>query len=136
LPKVLRADNMNKCLGCFTCMLTCAAVNHNNHNLAKSSIKVKTRGGLQSKFAATICVACKEPACAEACPTNALVKRPGGGVRLIEEKCIACEKCVSACIVGSIHMDYDRKIPIVCKHCGACVRMCPHNCLSMEEVSE
>lgn len=136
LAKVLKAEGMNKCIGCFTCMLVCAGVNHQNHSLSKSSIKVKTSGGLQGKFISVVCLACKdERACAEACPSGALEKRPGGGVILKAQKCIGCKKCVDACIVGAVNFDEYENKPIICKHCGVCARFCPHECLTMEDVS-
>lgn len=135
MPKVLRVDGMNKCIGCFTCMLVCSGVNKQNHSLSKSSIKVKTSGGMQGKFVSVVCLACKdERACMEACPSGALEKRPGGGVKFKPEKCIGCRKCESACIVGAVHFDEDENKPIICKHCGVCARYCPHDCLRMEDV--
>lgn len=135
MAKVLRADGMNKCIGCFTCMMVCAGVNHQNHSISKSSIKVRTSGGLRGKFVSIVCLACNdERACAEACPSGALEKRPGGGVILKKEKCTGCKKCVDACIVGAVHFDEDTDKPIICKHCGVCAKFCPHECLRMEEV--
>jgi len=135
MAKVLKTDGMNKCIGCFTCMLSCAGVNQQNHSLAKSAIKIKTSGGLQGKFISVVCIACRdERACAEACPTGALEKRQGGGVLLKSEKCIGCRKCVSACIVSAVNFDEDMNRPIICKHCSVCTRFCPHECLRMEEV--
>jgi len=71
VPKILKVKNMNKCIGCFECMIGCASLNFHSHTLTKSAIRVKTKGGLQSQFAAVICVGCSDPACAEACPTQA-----------------------------------------------------------------
>ncbi|NTW71785.1 MAG: 4Fe-4S binding protein [Eubacteriaceae bacterium] len=134
MPKVLKADGMNKCIGCFTCMFICAGVNHQNHSLSQSAIKVKTKDGMQSNYKAVVCLACTgEPACYQACPTGALEKRAGGGVVFKEEKCISCRKCEAACIVGAVHYDEEHKLPVICKHCGVCTRFCPHDCLRMEE---
>ena len=135
MAKVLRAAGMNKCIGCFTCMLTCAAVNKREHSTFKSAIRVRTTGGMTSSFVSIVCHACPdERACAEACPTNALRPRPGGGVILNKDKCIGCKKCMDACIVGAVNFDYDENTPIICKHCGTCAQYCPHECLLMEEV--
>lgn len=135
MAKVLRADGMNKCIGCFTCMLTCAAVNKKEHTTFKSAIRVRTTGGLTSSFVSIVCLACTdERACAEACPTGALKPRKGGGVLLEPDKCIGCRKCIDACIVGAVGFDEDLKVPIICKHCGICAQFCPHECLTMEEV--
>jgi Fe-S-cluster-containing dehydrogenase component len=135
MAKVLRADGMNKCIGCFTCMLVCSGVNHKNHSISKSAIRVKTSGGLQGKFIAVVCIACKDGrACAEACPSGALENRPGGGVLLKADKCIGCRKCEVACIMSAAHYDELEDQPIICKHCGVCARFCPHECLMMEDV--
>ena len=135
MPKVLKADGMNKCIGCFTCMLVCAGVNQQNHSLAKSAIKVRTSGGLRGKFVSIVCIGCTdERPCAEACPSGALVERSGGGVLLKADKCIGCKKCVSACIIGAVNYDGASNKPIICKHCSVCTKFCPHECLRMEDV--
>lgn len=135
MPKVLRTSGMKKCLGCFTCMLTCAAVNKKEHSTFKSAIRVRTTGGLTSEFVSIVCRACAdERACAEACPTGALKDRLGGGVTLDRDKCIGCRKCVDACIVGAVYFDEDENTPIICKHCGICAQYCPHECLVLEDV--
>jgi len=135
MAKVLKTEGMNKCIGCFTCMLVCSGVNHKNHSISKSAIRVKTSGGLQGKFIAVVCIACNDGrACAEACPSGALENRLGGGVLLKSDKCIGCRKCETACIMSAAHFDEVENQPIICKHCGVCARFCPHECLMMEDV--
>ena len=97
MSKVLRSNRMNKCIGCFTCQRVCAGINYKSYSDTESAIKVRTLGGLGTKFFATHCLACTgERACAAACPTGALADRDGGGVLLNKEKCIGCEKCAEA----------------------------------------
>lgn len=137
MAKALKANGMKKCIGCFTCMQVCAAVNHHTHSLARSAIKIKTMGGFTGGFTAVFCHACQgERACMEACPSGALDKRKGGGVTFHKELCIECGKCEEACIVGAVMFDNDDHSPIICKHCGMCARFCPHNCLKLEEVCD
>jgi Fe-S-cluster-containing hydrogenase component 2 len=103
MAKVLRAYGMNKCIGCFTCMIACAAINEQSHSLNKSRIKIKTAGGLQGNFVCNVCHGCiDERPCVEACPTGALVERPGGGAALKPEKCIGCHQCADACSIQAI----------------------------------
>ncbi len=136
MAKVLRADGMKRCLGCFTCMLTCAITNRKSHSISDSAIRVKSFGGLTGEFVANKCYACTgSRACMEACPSGALSKRPGGGVLLDKTKCIGCRKCESACIVSAVFFNDDDKTPIICRHCGVCVKFCPHQCLTMEDVT-
>jgi Fe-S-cluster-containing dehydrogenase component len=130
MSKNLKVINMNKCIGCFTCMNVCAAVNQKSHSLAKSAIKIRTSGGISGKFVSSVCLACQgERACALACQADALTPREGGGVILQEDKCIGCQKCRNACIVDAIQFDEISQKPIICKHCGVCAKFCPHNCL-------
>lgn len=133
MAKILRASEMKKCIGCFTCMNVCSVINRKNHSLTKSAIKIRTSGGMTGRFIAEVCIACKDPACLEACPSAALVHRPGGGVLLKEDKCIGCRKCESACIMQAVFFDEETQRPIICRHCGSCARYCPHQCLQMKE---
>ena len=133
MPKVLRSKDMNKCLGCFSCMTVCSATGQKNHSLVKSAIKVRTTGGMSSSFIAVVCLACKEPACMEVCPSDALKAREGGGVILEPAKCIGCRQCESACIMRAVNFDEETRKPIICKHCGVCTKFCPHECLQMVE---
>ena len=136
MAKVLRIGNMNKCIGCFTCMLICAGVNRQNHSIQKSCLKIRTYGGISGKFVETVCSACREPVCADICPSNALKLRKGGGVLLNKHQCIGCRRCKDACTIKAIDFDEDIKQPIICNHCGVCARYCPHDCLYLEEVRD
>ncbi len=133
---VLNPKGMNKCIGCITCATVCAAANQDSHSITQSAIKIRTTGGLASSFVAVVCRACKEPACAKACPAGALKLRPGGGVLLDEETCFGCRRCVPACTAGAVNFSKEIQKPIICSHCGVCTTFCPHECLVMEEVVE
>ncbi|MCL1982993.1 MAG: [Fe-S]-binding protein [Clostridiales bacterium] len=136
MAKVLRAGNMSKCIGCYTCMFICAGVNMHNHSIQKSCIKIRTYGGVSGKFVETVCQSCRDPACAESCPTGALVLRKGGGVTLEAYKCIGCRRCVTACRIKAVDFDEELNKPIICHHCGMCARYCPHGCLSLQETQD
>ena len=133
---VLNPKGMNKCIGCLTCANVCAVANHDNHSIDKSAIRIRTTGGMTSRFVAIVCRACRKPACREACPAGALEPRPGGGVLLNTEKCFGCHRCVPACSVGAVNFDKETQRPIICSHCGVCSTFCTHDCLMMEEAEE
>lgn len=133
MPKVLTAPAMSRCIGCYSCMLACARLNYGSYSPRHAALQIRTQGGLQGRLVADICRACAEPACAEACPTQALKPRAGGGVRLDEKECIGCRACVQACPLKVIYWSERSRTPIVCRQCGICVRYCPHDCLAMEE---
>ena len=136
MPRVLKATEMSKCIGCCTCMIVCAGVNQHSHSLNKSSIRIKTHGGMSGRFFAEVCAACAEPFCAEVCPTGALTPRAGGGAKFDAKKCDGCRKCEEACMVHAISFDADANKPLICRHCGLCARYCPHDCLTLVDVPE
>lgn len=134
MSKLLKTNGMNKCTGCFTCMLVCSTVNQKNHSFEKSAIRIKTTGGVKGQFYATVCRGCSDNiACLNACQFGALTARAGGGVKLDLSKCIGCKKCVQSCSIMAVSFNKDENKPIICKHCGICAQYCPHNCITFEE---
>lgn len=129
--RLLRAPRMNRCIGCYCCMLACARHVYQDYSPQNSNIQIRTRGGLQSKLVANICHGCHEPRCATFCPTGAIQPRPGGGITYNPKDCIACGKCAEGCIIGYITLDANNR-PRICKQCGICTQFCPHDCLEME----
>jgi len=133
MAKILKAPGINKCIGCYSCMLACARTIQKNFSPRVSAIRIRTRGGLQSGFVAHICAGCIDPPCAGVCPTGALLPRQGGGIRFAAEKCSKCGQCGEACVVKVIHFEGTAGKPVVCIQCGTCTRFCPHQVLVMEE---
>lgn len=135
MRKVLVSKLMSRCMGCMSCMFACARRVRGTINVLKSAIRVKTKGGYSSgAMGATHCLGCEEPPCIDSCPKGALTKRVGGGIRLHKELCDGCKSCLTGCPVEAIFWDEEEGLPIFCIHCGNCVKFCPHNCLSLEEI--
>jgi Fe-S-cluster-containing hydrogenase component 2 len=132
--KILRASRMERCIGCYSCSLACARLVHKSLSWLRSGIHIRSAGGLSTGFEATVCLACNPAPCVEACPTDALRQRSGGGVIVKLKTCIQCGACAEACPVDAIYMDPDTSVPVVCIHCGRCVPFCPHDCLEMVKV--
>ncbi len=134
--KVLRAPNMSRCIGCYSCALACARINHKSLSWRRSGIHIRSSGGISTGFEARFCLACDPAPCAEVCPTGALRQRKGGGILLKKELCIHCEECAKVCPVEAIYFDPELRIPIFCIHCGRCVEFCPHNCLELQPINQ
>ena len=134
MKKLLVVD-VNKCVGCQSCMFACAR-RYGEAGLLKSAIWVHSAGGFERGFVVVVCRACPDPPCVAVCPTNALIPRNGGGVILKADKCIGCKHCVEACPIGAVFWDEENNKPIICVHCGYCVNYCPHGVLKIEEVKE
>ncbi len=131
MAKILRAVAMERCIGCYSCMLGCARQVHDSLSMIRSGIQVRSLGGLTAGFEARYCLACSPAPCAEACPTHAFEQRPGGGIRYKEARCLRCGRCAQACPVDVVIMDRETGRPVVCLHCGRCVAFCPHDCIAM-----
>ena len=134
--KYLRVVNRDQCIGCFSCMYACSRMVHNAAGSGKAALRVKAYTGVEGAFSIRVCARCEEPDCAAACPTGALTKAPGGGVRLKKELCISCMACVKACAIGALQWDEEEKRPLPCIHCGQCVKYCPNHVLALCEKEE
>lgn len=134
MSRLLRVTAREQCIGCYSCMYACSRSWHNIITVEKAAMRVKNYAGVEGAFSVRPCYGCHNPDCAIVCPTEALVKRKGGGVNLDADKCIHCLKCVKACIANALQWDHEKKIPIVCHHCGICVKFCPNAVISMVEV--
>ncbi|TWO79685.1 respiratory nitrate reductase subunit beta [Denitratisoma oestradiolicum] len=82
-----------------------------------------------------ICNHCTHPACVEACPRQAIVKRPEDGVVVIDEtRCRGHRHCMEACPYKKIYFNHASKVSQKCIFCyprleqgvaPACARQCP-----------
>jgi len=134
LVKRLAVVDIDKCVGCQSCMFACSR-RFGDAGIGRSAIQVKSTGGIERGFTVVVCRACPPiPPCAKVCPTNALKPRKGGGVVLDSKKCIGCGLCKEACIIDAVQWDYEINKPIICVHCGICVNYCPYDVIQMEEL--
>lgn len=133
MAKRLSIMDMDRCIGCYSCMFACARIVRNSFSPNRSAVHVHAQGGTESQFVVIACRSCRDPPCARACPEGALVAKEGGGVELDSDKCTGCGKCTRACIIGALRMDKIEKRPLVCLHCGVCADYCPHNVLALSE---
>jgi Fe-S-cluster-containing hydrogenase component 2 len=121
------------CSGCRLCELACAIEHFGVNNPKKSAVRVLVTYPHPVVRMPIVCSQCKVPACADACPVNAL-SRSDGVVHLNQDVCISCMKCVEACPFGAIFAHGDVSAPIKCDMCGGkpkCVEVCPKAALRL-----
>jgi Fe-S-cluster-containing dehydrogenase component len=91
------------------------------------------------------CRHCDRPACAAACPKEAIVRGEDGIVKRFPFKCIGCRSCAIACTFGAIDPALLRNVVSKCDLCffrldegkkPACVTTCPTGALTFEEPKE
>jgi len=136
--------DITKCIGCRACQVACKQWNDRDgestmfddalgfQNPAVLSAKTytlisfhemvndKAQGGVDYMFAMRRCLHCLEPACASACPTEALYRQPDGPVSYNADQCIGCRYCVWACPWGVPTAEWDSLAPKIhkCTHCA------------------
>lgn len=136
--------DITNCIGCRACQVACKQWNDREgeqtqldfnlgfQNPATLSAKTytlitfhelpdeKAPGGLHYLFTMRRCLHCLEPACASACPTTALARRPDGPVVYDASQCIGCRYCIWACPWGVPTTEWDSLAPKIqkCTHCA------------------
>lgn len=147
-----------KCIACRGCQVACKRWNDNPGEATTFSnewtnpprlsfdtythIRFKlehdqTTGGTKWRFFNWRCMHCKIPACAEACPVDAITKYEEGPVVVDQDRCIGCKFCVSACPFGIPQFDPIKGKVSKCHMCfdrvpgkePACVQCCPTDAL-------
>ena len=118
--------DLNRCTGCFACMVACKVIN----NVALGSYWQKVvRIGPTPKYEGAVppdvemyflpisCQHCKNPECVKVCPTGASYKREDGTVQIDKSKCIGCQFCVMACPYGVRYLNEEEGVVEKCTLC-------------------
>jgi formate dehydrogenase iron-sulfur subunit len=120
--------DITKCTGCSECVIACKNVNHLGQDEPRRwdrddglSAKNWTSviGRPEDEFVRKQCRHCLEPACASACPVEALHITEIGAVVYDSSRCLGCRYCMMACPFGIPRYDWDEVVPYVRK-CVLC----------------
>src|SRR6056297_2772732 len=140
-----------RCTGCLLCESSCTSVNDGKVGQHLARVKISPnygygRNGVSGpnwengtgemgnfKLNAELCRQCEQPACALACPENAIFEEESTGAREVDpEKCVGCGTCVKACPWGIPTIDTETNVSTKCILChgySACVSVCPTGAL-------
>jgi anaerobic dimethyl sulfoxide reductase subunit B (iron-sulfur subunit) len=143
--------DQTRCIGCHTCVVACK----DWHDLPAELVdwrRVNTYE--EGKFpdvgvfhVSVSCNHCEKPACAAACPEEAIGKRESDGVVLVDsEKCNGCRACEDACPYGMLQFrSDDGGVAEKCNFCAdrlesgdvpVCVGSCPMRALDYGALDE
>ncbi len=91
----------DRCIACKTCEAACREENDLPQGLSWIEVfrfgPFERDGKLQNATYASRCVHCQDPPCLPACPVGAISQTGEGIVKISEELCIGCFKCLEAC---------------------------------------
>ncbi|MFA6170179.1 MAG: 4Fe-4S dicluster domain-containing protein [Candidatus Margulisiibacteriota bacterium] len=130
--------NLDLCCGCQSCAAACAYGHHLQSLLGHAEPENDAKLPLH-------CLHCDQPACAAACPNEAMKKMADGMVLRSHLKCVGCHSCELACPFGTIQPDLFKHIAPKCDLCfdrlaegeiPRCVASCTSGALSFAEVDE
>ena len=128
------------CWGCKTCEAACKQELNTPEGVKLISVleigPKMTENKLDFLFQVNICRHCEDPACANVCPDQAIVKRDDGIVVLDDELCTGCKCCIEACPYDAIGFDQTNGVARKCNLChhrvdkGLLPACADHICLS------
>ena len=92
--------DLKKCYGCNACVLACKQEHFLLPEMYFNHLEMMETGkfpNVKKWMVPTLCNHCKDPVCAEVCPTGATYQREDGIVAVDASKCTGCQYCVMAC---------------------------------------
>lgn len=112
--------DLKDCIGCHTCAVACQQGNNMPKGVQWN--RVLTHGGptmdtpcgvfpnLEMQYLTLSCQHCEQPACVQACPSQATYKREDGIVMQDYDKCLGCRMCIMACPYSNVR-HYHESVP-------------------------
>ena len=139
------AFNGEECIQCHACEAACKSLRSPGRGVALRRVRKLWEGRYPDVRMITVsesCMHCASPACAAACPSGAITKRPGDGIVAVDATlCTGCRNCHGACPIGAPQFGADG-IMQKCDFCAGlgqpggdpqCVRACPTGALGVRD---
>lgn len=129
------------CRGCEACQLACSLIHEGVSNPLLARLRV-TKDMEHYLFNVVLCEQChtldQVPACIDACPSEAIIYDNRNVVILLEDVCLQCGSCKTACSYQAIFFNEADNRYHKCNLCTgrerlACVEICPVGALTLDE---
>jgi len=135
--------DLNLCIGCKACEVSCANEFKNSQRLNVKYIDFKTFPDTKREFIPYRCNHCDDAPCLKICPTLAIEKRDNGVVDIDKSRCIGCRACQMACPYSAISIiDGKADKCSACNHLTenglmpSCVTACPSEAIIFGDLLE
>ena len=119
--------DLNKCVGCLACSVSCKAFNGVpigsfwNKTLRIGPYPTAEGSGhfpdVYTYFLTVQCQHCKDPECVKVCPTEASHIAEDGTVQIDKSKCIGCQFCAMSCPYGVRYLNEEERVVEKCTLC-------------------
>jgi Fe-S-cluster-containing dehydrogenase component len=113
-PHWVMVIDLQKCLGCDTCTVSCKAENRTPPGISYNVVLESEIGKFPNVRKVNMprpCMQCDNPPCVGVCPVSATFKGPGGIVDIDHDRCIGCRYCITACPYGARSFDFGENYP-------------------------
>jgi Fe-S-cluster-containing dehydrogenase component len=136
--KVAMIIDLNRCLGCQSCVIACKQHNQTTSGFFNTRIELREKGTFPTarmSFTPKLCNQCEQAPCVRACSTGATFQLANGIVVTDWAQCIGDGACVTACPYNARFLDPESENKAdKCDFCigrlekglePACVDACP-----------
>jgi anaerobic carbon-monoxide dehydrogenase iron sulfur subunit len=134
--KLLTADPL-KCTGCMKCETACSMKHRGMRESPLTRVQVIAGDVRAGFYMPSTCQHCENPPCAAVCPKEAIYRDQDlERVIILQELCVGCKMCVSACPTGAMGFDLNLGLAFKCDLCGGspeCVNVCEPKALDYVE---
>lgn len=115
--------NPTVCTGCMICANACSMFYFKVISPSRARVRVmRFEDGLDFPL---FCRNCEDAPCREACPEGAISRTSKGVLIVSNTRCNGCGACVKVCPYDAISVNPDSGKAIKCIQCGECVKRCP-----------
>ena len=120
------SKDYSKCSGCRKCEIACSLFHE--QRIWPEASRVRVFMLVPGAEVPHMCVQCEDYPCVKACPVEALsISEKTNAVLVNREKCIACGKCIDACLGKVPHIHPAENYAVICDLCDGdpqCVKVC------------
>mgnify|MGYP000297092295 CR=1 FL=1 len=117
MAKYAILTDLNRCVGCMSCMVSCKVINDVPiGNYWNKMLRIgpyrrsdyQTPNDVDMYYLCVQCQHCENPKCIDVCPTGASHKLEDGTVQIDKSKCIGCQFCAMACPYGVRYLNEEQ----------------------------
>ncbi len=109
MPRYAMVIDLQRCVGCGGCSISCRNENNVSEGMYWSHKITETSGtfpNVRYHYMPTLCNHCTNAPCVRGCPTKAMHKLDNGITMHDPQKCIGCRYCMINCPYGVIYFNW------------------------------